>query len=557
MEMDALSVHWHGIDQLGTPWSDGSIGVTNCPIPYGRNQTYTFSVLEAGTFWYHLHIDTKRGDGGYGMLIVDEETPIAIYDSELEIILSDYYHQDSDLIKAGVLAYGPTAATSPSTGFTFPGVGQSILFNGLGNQPVYLNVQKNMIYRVRIVNAANLAYFNLAIAGHNLTLIGQGSTLIQPVVVKSIDIAASQRFDFLLNTRNMLPLTYQISIVTNWRGLDVTPSGLFNKVYLRYAGSTGISPLVATNEIKLWNDQISKIKPLGVVNLPKNVTKVLILDQSQQYVNAKTSRGIDFSGSNTNGYLRWTVNEVAYTIPGTPFLLASYYEMMGKVFYPPSSKPIRLEIGDVVDVVVQNRVALNGKCESHPFHLHGSSFWILGQGAGLYTPAIHDATLNLVNPLSVDTFVLYATSFATPRNVGGATFAPANAHSACGWTKIRFVANNPGFWQFHCHVEWHMAMGNMVVFDVANELLWAKKGSVPHAMGLSLPSDYIYCGLIDAKTPDPHNCLANWSGQCSSDSQCCDPGAFCNFESYRQCQQPQVSSGKCQNPSGFSSPPAK
>ena len=77
--------------------------------------------MEAGTFWYHLHIDTKRGDGGYGLLIVDEETPIATYDSELEIILSDYYHQDSDLIKAGVLAYGPTAS-SPSTGFTFPGV---------------------------------------------------------------------------------------------------------------------------------------------------------------------------------------------------------------------------------------------------------------------------------------------------------------------------------------------------------------------------------------------------------------------------------------------------
>ena len=91
--------------------------------------------------------------------------------------------------------------------------------------------------------------------------------------------------------------------------------------------------------------------------------------------------GIDFSGSNTNGYLRWTVNEVSYTIPSTPFLLASYYEMTGKVFYHPSSKPIRLEIGDVVDVVVQNRVALNGKCESHPFHLHGNSFWILGQGA--------------------------------------------------------------------------------------------------------------------------------------------------------------------------------
>ena len=102
--------------------SDGSIGVT---IPYGRNQTYSFAVPEAGTFWYHLHIDTKRGDEGYGLLIVDEKNLIAAYDSELEIILSDYYHQDADVIEAGLLAFGPTAATSPSTGLTFPGLESS------------------------------------------------------------------------------------------------------------------------------------------------------------------------------------------------------------------------------------------------------------------------------------------------------------------------------------------------------------------------------------------------------------------------------------------------
>jgi len=76
-----------------------------------------------------------------------------------------------------------------------------------------------MIYRVRIVNAASLAYYNMAIAGHNLTLISQGRTPIQPVMVKSIDITASQRFEFLLNTHNMPISTYQVSIVTNWRGL--------------------------------------------------------------------------------------------------------------------------------------------------------------------------------------------------------------------------------------------------------------------------------------------------------------------------------------------------
>lgn len=89
-------------------------------MDYGQNVTYSFKVPESGTFWYHLHIDSRRGDGGYGMLIVDEVVPIASYNSEMHIILSDYYHQDSDLIQAGLLAYGPSG-TNPTTGFTFPG----------------------------------------------------------------------------------------------------------------------------------------------------------------------------------------------------------------------------------------------------------------------------------------------------------------------------------------------------------------------------------------------------------------------------------------------------
>jgi len=84
------------------------------------------------------------------------------------------------------------------------------------------------------------------------------------------------------------------------------------------------------------------------------------------------------------------------------------------------------------------------------------------------------------------------------------------------------VTENPGFWQFHCHVEWHMTMGNMVVFDVASELLWAKKGSATYAMGLTLPSDYIYCGLIDSKTTNPHAIkrICQYSGFCDTSADC-------------------------------------
>lgn len=34
----------------------------------------------------------------------------------------------------------------------------------------------------------------------------------------------------------------------------------------------------------------------------------------------------------------------------------------------------------------------------------------------------------------------------------------------CGWTAIRFVANNPGVWPFHCHITWHFVMGMQVIF---------------------------------------------------------------------------------------------
>lgn len=33
-----------------------------------------------------------------------------------------------------------------------------------------------------------------------------------------------------------------------------------------------------------------------------------------------------------------------------------------------------------------------------------------------------------------------------------------------GWTALRFLADNPGVWAFHCHIEPHLHMGMGVVF---------------------------------------------------------------------------------------------
>jgi L-ascorbate oxidase len=35
-----------------------------------------------------------------------------------------------------------------------------------------------------------------------------------------------------------------------------------------------------------------------------------------------------------------------------------------------------------------------------------------------------------------------------------------------GYTIIRFIANNPGTWLLHCHLEFHSGIGMMVMFKV-------------------------------------------------------------------------------------------
>ena len=59
--------------------------------------------------------------------------------------------------------------------------------------------------------------------------------------------------------------------------------------------------------------------------------------------------------------------------------------------------------GEVVEFVLQNTRALNNAAEFHPWHQHGHSFWVVGQGEGIFDPDTDVATYNLVDPVLRDT----------------------------------------------------------------------------------------------------------------------------------------------------------
>ena len=59
---ETVSIHWHGIHPVDTPWTDG-VGVTQAGIRPGENFTYNFRAWPAGTHYWHSHMDGMQSVG--------------------------------------------------------------------------------------------------------------------------------------------------------------------------------------------------------------------------------------------------------------------------------------------------------------------------------------------------------------------------------------------------------------------------------------------------------------------------------------------------------------
>jgi FtsP/CotA-like multicopper oxidase with cupredoxin domain len=59
LTVEGTSLHWHGFLQTGTPYMDGTPGVTQCPIAPGKTFTYRFRAELYGTSWWHGHYSAQ------------------------------------------------------------------------------------------------------------------------------------------------------------------------------------------------------------------------------------------------------------------------------------------------------------------------------------------------------------------------------------------------------------------------------------------------------------------------------------------------------------------
>ena len=91
------TVHWHGIRLPNA--MDGVPGLTQKPIRPGESFVYEFTPPDAGTFWYHPHVDSAAqvGFGLYGPLIVtDPDEPAGLGDELVRCHTEDTLDQPGE-----------------------------------------------------------------------------------------------------------------------------------------------------------------------------------------------------------------------------------------------------------------------------------------------------------------------------------------------------------------------------------------------------------------------------------------------------------------------------
>jgi len=97
-EMDGTgtTIHWHGLRQRETPFSDGVPFITQCPIHYGLTYRYAFYARDPGTHLYHSHSGQHKANGVYGAIVVrtpDDESQLYDFDlPEFTMLASDWMH---------------------------------------------------------------------------------------------------------------------------------------------------------------------------------------------------------------------------------------------------------------------------------------------------------------------------------------------------------------------------------------------------------------------------------------------------------------------------------
>lgn len=324
---EPTTIHWHGlripIDMDGVPF------LSQAPIQPGDFYIYEFTPPDAGTFWYHPHVNSleQLGKGLVGAFIVEEadtEQAELGFEQDIPLILKNWHLDDQGQW---------LALSTPRQAARMGTPGRIETINGLRNPE--FKVQAGSLVRLRFLNVDNTVMYRLVLPESlNAKVIAiDGNAVEQPFTLKDAwAMGPGMRLDiaFIAPTEPQ-----QIIKIKNRQGkLN------FNFFTLKTEGK-------ASQGVKI-------IPTLPASVIPKvNLSEAEIINFTFEWEGAITPADKQLKGQHDF----WVINKRAW-------------EGMGKNNIP--APLVKLELGKSYIFKLRNVTQYH-----HPIHLHGHTWTVL------------------------------------------------------------------------------------------------------------------------------------------------------------------------------------
>jgi FtsP/CotA-like multicopper oxidase with cupredoxin domain len=207
---EETTVHHHGIRLPNA--MDGVPHVTQKPIAPGQTFIYEFAAPDAGTYWYHPHINSTEqvGRGLSGPLIIEERDPVQV-DRDVVWALSDWRLQPNAQISDDFRNMHDMAHNGR--------VGNTVTING--RVPQDIEVRSGERIRLRLINVANARIFGLKFAGHKPIVIAYDGQPVAPhePTEGRIVLAPAMRVDLIVDMTRKPGERFQV-VDDFYRGIE-------------------------------------------------------------------------------------------------------------------------------------------------------------------------------------------------------------------------------------------------------------------------------------------------------------------------------------------------
>ncbi|TDL21948.1 Fet3 protein [Rickenella mellea] len=476
------TLHHHGMFFNSSSWYDGAEGITQCGIPPGSSFTYVIPVNTSGqwgTYWVHAHASGQYVDGLRAPFVLHPPTEVHKYDEEFTVVLGDWYHEEHSvqLNKFINVANPGGAEPIPDSALIYFAQNTTYL-PGFGTN-TSLPFTPGKTYRLRIVNTSAFAAFFFWIDGHDMRIIEVDGTDVEESPIDVLSVTVAQRYSVLVTARNDTSANWAIHANMDTDMFDTVPDTLNPNATssITYSSTSALTTLPFIDTYPTMTNDTTLLPIPAIAQLPPATVTIPLVAAFDTL---------------TDGANHAMFNDITYNTPVVPGILTAL--SMGSNasvvnVYGPGSYV--LNEGDIVDIVL-----MNSDVGKHPFHLHGHKFQIVNRAQD-YTS--DDPTLNppltegQANPIRRDTV-----------QVPGGTSAT-----------LRFVADNPGVWFFHCHIEWHLEVGLAIELISAPLTLQSRIASNAPGQPIPPPELIQQCaaqGIPTSGNAAGHNSTTDLSG---------------------------------------------